>query len=776
MKRYNFSNYFLSILMASLLGAFFGFLFFKASSFGFGLLQISSEIAVDKPEDKTTIEKLPPLDLSPISYNIFSAPKSGKAIYIDTYKKTVSEYSDGKMVGSFKIVSLNTLTPLAAGEYKVFKKEMSHRSTRTGAILANVVGFAPSYFIYGVSTSTSVQKGKTSILESVGVSLDDSHKIFSFADLNAKVVVAGDIAFKDISREDRDLLGFSKPSLSAVDLKTKLSLQSKAFLIKDLDTGEHLLKFNETSKFPIASVSKLVTAMVALDNLRQDELVTISKKAISTYGTQGDLVAGEKFKVIDLINALLLVSSNDTAEALAEHLGRDRFLMLMNDKVKSLQMLDTSFKDPSGLSKGNISTPEDLSRLIAHIENYRQDILTITKKKSHQVSASPLNRKHNWFNINRLIRDNNSYYLGGKDGFTGDALMTFTGAFSIPFTEFDYKRFSIALLRSSDRNTDIKKIIDKIVASLRYDDGVLFKTLMNKKRGKQIQTEADNNISMMFVGDIMLDRGVRQLIEKRGKGDYLFPFVFVPFLKDPDILFANLEGPVSDLGYDIGNSYSFRMSPLAIPALKETGFDVLSIANNHIGDWGLSALEDTVNRLRSAGILPVGGGLNAADARDVKIIEKNGIKVGFLGFSDVGPAWLTQQENLPTIVLANDPNFEKIINLASKKVDYLVVSFHFGEEYQSTSNERQRLLAHKAVDAGAKIVIGHHPHVAQELEKYNGGVIAYSLGNFIFDQPFSEETMQGAILEVILDKEGILQINQSKVKMNDAFQPSLLEE
>jgi D-alanyl-D-alanine carboxypeptidase len=768
MKRHNLTSYFLSILTVSLLGAFVGFLVFKMSSFGFSILKNDSEKVVEKPSSESTIERLPPVSVSPITYNKFVAPKIGKALYIDTHAKLISEYSDGKMVGSFKIVLLNNAPLPAAGEYKVFKKELTHKSTKTGVLLQNVVAFAPSYFIYGVSTSSAGQKSKTPVSESVGLELKDSTKVFAFTDLNTRVFVASDVNFRDLTREERDLLGFSKPYLTPADLRSKLSLQAKAFLIKDLDSGEYLLNQNETSKFPIASVSKLVTAMVALDNIKQDELVKISKKVLSTYGTQGDLSSGESLKMIDLVNCLLLVSSNDAAEALAEHFGRDKF--------QSLQMLNTSFMDPSGLSKSNISTTEDLSKLIAHIENNRKDILEITKKKSYQVNASSINRKHNWFNINRLTRDNNSYYLGGKDGFTGDALMTFTGAFSIPLTEFDYKRFSIALLRSSDRNSDIKKIIDKVVASLKYEDGVLFKTLMSKKRGKQVQPEADKNISMMFVGDIMLDRGVRQLIERRGKGDYLYPFEFVPFLKDPDILFANLEGPISDLGYDIGNTYSFRMSPQAIPALKEAGFDVLSIANNHIGDWGLSALEDTVNRLRASGIVPVGGGLNGADAREVKIVERNGIKVGFLGFSDVGPAWLTEQDNLPTIVLANDPDFEKIIDSASKKVDYLVVSFHFGEEYQSTSNERQRLLAHKAIDAGAKIIIGHHPHVAQELEKYNGGVIAYSLGNFIFDQPFSDETMQGAVLEVILDKEGVLQINQSKVKMNDAFQPSLLEE
>lgn len=777
MKKRRLSRYILSLFGASFFGALLGFLIFKVSPRvpDISSFKSSSDDVVAFRNEKAS-ERTPDFEVKPISYNKFILPKSGKVIYVDTDARFIAEYSDGKMVDSFKIVSLNNAPRIAAGEYKIIKKDLTHKSTRTGEVLPNVVGFAPNYFIYGLSSIGRQSKGKVSSSESVGLDQEDSSKLFAFAEIGTKTIVASSLALKDLKREDIDFFGFSRPSLVEADLKTKLGLSARAFLVKDIDTGEKILELNESLRFPIASVTKLVTAIVAINSINQDAIVKISKKASGTEGHQGYLSAGEKFKAIDLVNCLLLESSNDAAEALAEHLGRDQFIALMNSQAKSIGMANTGFKDPSGLSKNNVSTSEDLSKLITYIENNRPDILSITRKKSYQVAASSLSKKHLWLNINRLIRENNSYYLGGKDGFTGDALMTFTGTFSIPLSEFDHKRFSIALLRSSDRNSDIKKILNRIIASLRYDDGLYFKTVMGKNRSKYAEPLADRNLSLLFVGDIMLDRGVRQIIESRGGGDYSYPFEFVPFLKDPDIVFGNLEGPISDLGYDIGNTYSFRMRPEALSALKNAGFDVLSIANNHIGDWGLTALEDTINRLRSVGIITAGGGLNAPDARDVKIIEKNGIKVGFLAFSDVGPSWISGHENLPTILLANDSQFENIILNASKKVDYLVVSFHFGEEYSTRSNERQQELAHAAIDAGAKIVIGHHPHVAQELEKYKDGVIAYSLGNFIFDQPFSKETMAGSVLEIILDKEGLLQVNESGVQMNHSFQPILQDE
>jgi poly-gamma-glutamate synthesis protein (capsule biosynthesis protein) len=101
------------------------------------------------------------------------------------------------------------------------------------------------------------------------------------------------------------------------------------------------------------------------------------------------------------------------------------------------------------------------------------------------------------------------------------------------------------------------------------------------------------------------------------------------------------------------------------------------------------------------------------------------------------------------------------------------VSFHFGDEYQPLSNDRQKRIARAAVDAGADIVVGHHAHVAQEVEEYNNGVIAYSLGNFVFDQYFSEETMQGLKLDVEVTKKGILSYSTTTVYLSEHYQPSL---
>ena len=277
--------------------------------------------------------------------------------------------------------------------------------------------------------------------------------------------------------------------------------------------------------------------------------------------------------------------------------------------------------------------------------------------------------------------------------------------------------------------------------------------------------------SIYFVGDIMLTRGVKSSVVKNFAGDYNRLFENVIELKEADILFGNLEGAVSDIGNNVGSKYSFRMDPVILPALKNTGFDIVSFANNHVGDWNVSAFSDTLSRLGENGILKTGAGLNKDEAQEPTIIEKNGIHFGFLAFSDVGPNWLAATDDKPGILLASDPNFESIILNAKTKSDVLIVSFHFGDEYKLVHNKRQQELARRAIDNGADLIIGHHPHVMQDIEVYNGKTIVYSLGNFIFDQHFSEDTMRGMLFQAIYQGKDLIETDKKIITLNKKYQP-----
>lgn len=279
-------------------------------------------------------------------------------------------------------------------------------------------------------------------------------------------------------------------------------------------------------------------------------------------------------------------------------------------------------------------------------------------------------------------------------------------------------------------------------------------------------------IHIVAVGDIMLDRGVSYIVGKAGAGDLYFPFAHIRTeIAAADIAFGNLEGPVSDQGNNVGSMYSFRMPVENVRVLEDVGFDVLSFANNHVGDWNIAAFTDTLTRFAASRVALTGAGMNRAEAERPVVREILGTRIGFLGFSDVGPNWIRATEDRPGILIASVEDIDRLVRQARPQVDILIVSFHFGEEYQTTSNARQRMLAHAAVDAGADAVIGHHPHVGQEVEEYHGAPIAYSLGNFVFDQRFSEDTSKGLLLELEIVDKKIAKYQTKELNFNAYFQP-----
>jgi poly-gamma-glutamate synthesis protein (capsule biosynthesis protein) len=257
-----------------------------------------------------------------------------------------------------------------------------------------------------------------------------------------------------------------------------------------------------------------------------------------------------------------------------------------------------------------------------------------------------------------------------------------------------------------------------------------------------IKYNENHEIKLLFVGDIMMTRYIEEKIKDLNK-KFIFPFLnILNYLKTFDYVIANLEGPISDKGIKIGNKYSFKMKPEVAEALSKANIKIVNLANNHIFDYGKIAFEDTLKNLEKNNINYFG------NSYEPLIVEKEGVKIGFLGFSDF-LKYLEVKENKIGIAVANN-NLSELIKKTKEKVDILIVSFHWGEEYKKMANERQRKLAKIAIDSGADLVIGHHPHIIQNIEKYKNKFIFYSLGNFIFDQNFSKETMIGGGVEVYI--------------------------
>jgi len=281
----------------------------------------------------------------------------------------------------------------------------------------------------------------------------------------------------------------------------------------------------------------------------------------------------------------------------------------------------------------------------------------------------------------------------------------------------------------------------------------------------------ENSIYLYLTGDIMLDRGVEHSI--REQNNWKWPFLKIKNnLDKADILFGNLESQISDKGYNVGSKYSFRADPKAIETLKYANFDILSLANNHSTDYTKKALEDSQKRLENENIKTTGAGRNKKEAYSPKIINRKGNKIAFLAYSNFGSYARAKKDSsgIAYIDWNNLNRIENDIQAAKEKSNLVVVSLHSGVEYAKEPSLFQKEFSKKAIDSGADIIAGHHPHVIQKDEKYKDGWIFYSLGNFLFDQAFSKETS--------LAKVGIVEIVDGKIKnistktyfINNSFQ------
>lgn len=265
--------------------------------------------------------------------------------------------------------------------------------------------------------------------------------------------------------------------------------------------------------------------------------------------------------------------------------------------------------------------------------------------------------------------------------------------------------------------------------------------------------------TLFFAGDIMLSREVHGKIKQAN--DVNLPYKNVlDDIKSASLSFANLESPFNNLGTQSENRLVFKAEPNTVTGLVNAGFDILSTANNHAFDQGRDAVNYTHDWLIQNGIKPLGTGLNCHDG---VIMEENGIKFGFLGYSY---AAFNDGGAIPDPLVCdwNDlAQMSKDVTLIKSKVDFLIVSAHFGKEYERRPSSQDAASARALVDAGADMFIGHHPHWVQTIEEYKGKYIFYSLGNFVFDQMWSQDTQEGLTVEVLFKDKNVSRIKLKPV-------------
>lgn len=262
------------------------------------------------------------------------------------------------------------------------------------------------------------------------------------------------------------------------------------------------------------------------------------------------------------------------------------------------------------------------------------------------------------------------------------------------------------------------------------------------------------DITLAAFGDANFGNGVANVMARRGD---LWPWRGVaPTLRAADIAFGNLECSISTRGAPVPKEFRFRGRPAALRrVVRFAGLDALNLANNHVGDYGGGALLDTIRNVRSAGVAPIGAGATLAAARRPQVVTRLGLRVAFVGFSDIGPVSFAAGPRRPGTAFASIPAIRAGVRAARRRGDVVVATFHWGVERATRENARQRAFARAALEAGAHAVIGAHPHVLQPVRRAGGRrVVAYSLGNFVWAAG-SALTSRTGILRLRLSARGV---------------------
>ncbi|MHA7962632.1 CapA family protein [Paenibacillus sp. CAU 1782] len=282
----------------------------------------------------------------------------------------------------------------------------------------------------------------------------------------------------------------------------------------------------------------------------------------------------------------------------------------------------------------------------------------------------------------------------------------------------------------------------------------------------QAGVEPGDAVSLSFVGDVLPGEYLTALMEQQG---YDYPYrQALLYLSEPDIMAGNLEMPVTKRGTPIQNQpYVYKGSPDALPALRDAGFDVLSLATNHAMDQGVEGLLDTIKHLDEAGLGHMGTGNNDKEAFAPHIIETKGIKVAYIGLSHVIPlSSLKADRNTPGIAETYDTTrATAAIKSAKEAADIVVVMVHWGKDGMDKPVDSQKSLAKAYIDAGADLIVGSHPHVLQGFEMYKGKWIAYSLGNFVFTAYPKDQLAETGVLDALCSKDGECSLTFNPMKV-----------
>lgn len=416
-----------------------------------------------------------------------------KFIFADLKRMRLSYYENGVETEPFEILSKGregSFFETPSGIYSISYKEENHFSTIGKVWMPWSLHFFGNYFIHG----WPYYPGGKPVAQSfsggcIRLSADDSRKLFRLAGSGMPLLIYSGTG------NDSELAAIPAAVFTNDSYFRKLvfgrapaaptALSAGAYLAADFETGQILLSKNEKMIYPIASITKLMTALVASE-MYHGRTFKITKKTLEEYGTSGGLKNSEVFEAGELLYPLLLASSNDAAAAF--ELESLEFIPSMNKKARAMGLAATSFADASGLGPQNVSTAEDLFKLLKYIYSYKKPIFDILSLKEYKLASKNKHQAHLWDNIN--WPKGNKNFVAGKVGHTDEALETTIGIYKLKLSEGEGREIAIVVLRSHDQKGDTDKIAKYLGENFVYGN-VLVKNQVPQEKPRVIFNEAN---------------------------------------------------------------------------------------------------------------------------------------------------------------------------------------------------------------------------------------------------------------------------------------------
>lgn len=406
-------------------------------------------------------------------------------LFADLGQMTIALYQGGELVKEFEIKAKGkegTFFETPSGLYKVQLKEKKHFSSIGSVWMPWSMHFFGNYFIHGwpyYPNGSPVPEGFSG--GCIRLATEDAKELFTLTRQAIPVLTYSGHSDKDFAQASY----FQKVASASGKPVPLPKVSAPALLAVDFETGQILYEKNKDVSFPIASITKLMTGLVAVETINRFKVLAMTKDASATYGDSAELKSGEEFKAEDFLYPLILASSNDVAALYAGEVWG--FVRIMNEKARGIGMSSTHFADAIGLSPENVSTPADIFKLLHFISVHKKPLFAVASFKEYTLtSLDEKRRTHTWTRVNWPLDDER--FVAGKVGLSDEALETMAGVWRVRVSEQGTRPVAVIVLGSQDRKKDVEAVLEYL------EEGFVYGNVFAKEKRKPIVIKSGASI------------------------------------------------------------------------------------------------------------------------------------------------------------------------------------------------------------------------------------------------------------------------------------------